>query len=262
MNFGGKVAVVTGAGAGIGRETAIQFAAHGAAVAALDINEPAVEQTARTIVDQGGKCLPIRADVSAEVDVAKAFKHVGETLGPVTILANIAGVELYKDFVDFQPSEWDSQIAVNLRSVYLCSRAAIPFMMRSGGGCIVNTASVQALATTGQVSAYAAAKAGILGLTRDMARDLGSHNIRVNGICPGCIDTPMMDRSLARVPDRESVVRQMAGAIPLRRLGTSDDIAHVILFLASSYAAYITGAAIVIDGGLMTRLPLPGFAEA
>ena len=135
-------------------------------------------------------------------------------------------------------------------------------MVRSGGGCIVNTASVQALATTGQVSAYAAAKAGILGLTRDMARDLGRHNIRVNGICPGCIDTPMMDRSLARVPDRESVLRQMAGAIPLQRLGTSGDIANVILFLASPYAGYVTGAAILIDGGLMTRLPLPGFAEA
>lgn len=188
MNFDGKVVVITGAGAGIGRETAIRFAGRKASVAALDINGPAVEQTARAIRDQGGECLALRADVAVERDVTEAFRQVGDALGPVAVLVNIAGVELFKDFVDFEPSDWDSQIAVNLRSVYLCSRAAVPSMVRSGGGCIVNTASVQALATTGQVSAYAAAKAGILGLTRDMARDLGRHNIRVNGICPGCAE--------------------------------------------------------------------------
>jgi NAD(P)-dependent dehydrogenase (short-subunit alcohol dehydrogenase family) len=125
MNFEGKVAVVTGAGAGIGQETALRFAAQREAVAMLDVNGLAAEQTARTILDQGGRGLPIRADVSSERDVAEAFRQVGETLGPVAILANIADVELYKDFLDFEPSEWDSQIAVNQRSVYLCSRAAI-----------------------------------------------------------------------------------------------------------------------------------------
>jgi NAD(P)-dependent dehydrogenase (short-subunit alcohol dehydrogenase family) len=132
-------------------------------------------------------------------------------------------------------------------------------MIRSGEGSIVNMSSVQALATTGQVSPYAAAKGGILSLTRDIAREFGEHKIRVNSICPGCIHTPMMDRTLATMPDAETVVKRMTQAIPLQRLGKAEDIAKVALFLASPYADYISGSSLVVDGGLLSKLPLPEY---
>jgi NAD(P)-dependent dehydrogenase (short-subunit alcohol dehydrogenase family) len=127
-------------------------------------------------------------------------------------------------------------------------------MIKRRRGSIINTASVQAFATTGQTAPYAAAKAGVLGLTRDMARDLGPHNIRVNGICPGCILTPMMDRSLGRDSDPDAAKRKMESAIPLRRLGTPQEIAEVVLFLASDLASYVSGIGLLVDGGLLAQL--------
>jgi len=259
MNFKGKVAVVTGSAAGIGRATAIAFAEHGASVALLDLNQAGVEETAAMVRQGGGQAFALRADVGVEEDVVIAFRQIAANLKQIDILINNAGVELYKDFLQFESSEWDRLLAVNLNSVYYCSKQAIPFMIRSGEGSIVNMSSVQALATTGQVSPYAAAKAGILSLTRDMAREFGKHRIRVNSICPGCIHTPMMDRTLATMPDAETVVKRMTQAIPLQRLGQAEDIAKVALFLASSYADYISGASLVVDGGLLSKLPLPEY---
>jgi NAD(P)-dependent dehydrogenase (short-subunit alcohol dehydrogenase family) len=129
-------------------------------------------------------------------------------------------------------------------------------MIRAQRGSIVNTASVQAFATTGQTAPYAAAKAGVLGLTRDMARDLGPYNIRVNGICPGCIDTPMMDRSLERNSDANAAKQKMVSAVPLRRLGNPKEVAQAAAFLASDLASYISGVSLVVDGGLMAQLPV------
>src|SRR5262245_35041437 len=201
MDFNGKVAVITGAAAGIGRATVIAFAEHGASVVLLDRNAAGVEETASLVRQKGGYALPLAADVGIEKEVANAFKQIDASFEQVDILINNAGVELYKDFLEFESAEWDRQLAVNLNSVYYCSKQAIPFMIRSGEGSIVNMSSVQALATTGQVSPYAAAKGGILSLTRDMAREFGKHKIRVNSICPGCIHTPMMDRTLATMPN-------------------------------------------------------------
>jgi NAD(P)-dependent dehydrogenase (short-subunit alcohol dehydrogenase family) len=138
----------------------------------------------------------------------------------------------------------------------LCCSKVVPSMIKQGHGCIVNTASVQAFATTGQTAPYAAAKAGVLGLTRDMARDLGPYNIRVNGICPGCIETPMMDRSLGRDPNPNSAKEKMESAIPLRRLGKPQEIAKVVLFLASDLASYVSGVGLLVDGGLLAQLPV------
>jgi NAD(P)-dependent dehydrogenase (short-subunit alcohol dehydrogenase family) len=259
MNFKGKVAVVTGSAAGIGRATAIAFAQHGASVALLDVNQAGLEETAAMVRQAGGQALALRADVGVEKDVAEAFQQIAASLKQIDILINNAGVELYKDFLQFESAEWDRQLAVNLNSVYYCSKQAIPFMIRSGEGSIVNLSSVQALATTGQVAPYAAAKGGILSLTRDMAREFGKHKIRVNSICPGCIHTTMMDRTLVTMPDAETVVKRMTQAIPLQRLGKAEDIAKVALFLASSYADYISGASLVVDGGLLSKLPLPEY---
>ena len=259
MNFKGKLAVVTGAAAGIGRATAITFAEHGASVALLDRNLAGVEETASLVRQKGGQALALRADVGIEQEVAEAFRQIDTTFEQIDILINNAGVELYKDFLQFESSEWDRLLAVNLNSVYYCSKQAIPSMIRSGQGSIVNMSSVQALATTGQVSPYAAAKGGILSLTRDMAREFGKHKIRVNSICPGCIHTPMMDRTLATMPNAEVVVERMAQAIPLQRLGRAEDIAKVALFLASPYAEYVSGTSLVVDGGLLSKLPLPEY---
>jgi NAD(P)-dependent dehydrogenase (short-subunit alcohol dehydrogenase family) len=256
LNIKGKVVVVTGVGSGIGAAVADSFAACGATVAGLERDPKSLESTAARIAKSGGSFHPILADVSSEPDVNKAFREIYSKYKAVDTLINNVGVEFYKQFVDIGIADWDRQIAVNLRSVFLCCSNVVPAMIKQGHGCIINTASVQAFATTGQTSPYAAAKAGVLGLTRDMARDLGQYNIRVNGICPGCIETPMMDRSLGRDPDPNAAKGKMESAIPLRRLGKPEEIAKVILFLASDLASYVSGIGLLVDGGLLAQLPV------
>ncbi len=259
MNFKDQVAVVTGGGNGIGRGVALAFAEHGAAVGILDIDLRGAQETRKLILKKGGSALAIQTDVGDERSVASAFQASKQSLGDATLLVNVAGIEFYKPFLEIESAAWDRNIAVNLKSVYLCCRQAIPQMIRAGGGAIVNTSSVQAIATTGQTSAYAAAKAGILTLTKDLARDYGPHNIRVNAICPGCIESPMMDRSLARLTrmGARKVETRIRNAIPLKRIGTPHDIANVVLFLCSPQAAYVTGTSVIVDGGLMAKIPLP-----
>ena len=256
MNFKGKVVVVTGVGVGIGAAIAYGFAACGATVVGLERDPETLNQSATRIIKSGGSFHPIRADVSLEEDVVSAFREIIAKFTTVDVLVNNVGMEFYRNFVDVAVSDWDRQIAVNLRSVFLCCSHVVPLMIRGQHGSIINTASVQALATTGQTAPYAAAKAGILGMTRDMARDLGQYNIRVNGICPGCIVTPMMDRSLGRSSDPQAAREKMQSAIPLRRLGSPREIADVVIFLASDLASYVSGVTLPIDGGLMAQLPV------
>lgn len=256
LNIKGKVVVATGVGSGIGAAVADSFAACGATVIGLERDPDSLQCTAARIGKSGGTFHPILADVSSESDVNTAFREIYSKYETVDTLVNNVGVEFYKQFVDIAVADWDRQIAVNLRSVFLCCSNVVPRMIKQGHGCIINTASVQAFATTGQTAPYAAAKAGVLGVTRDMARDLGPHNIRVNGICPGCIETPMMDRSLARDPDPNSAKGKMESAIPLRRLGKPQEIAKVVLFLASDLASYVSGIGLLVDGGLLAQLPV------
>jgi NAD(P)-dependent dehydrogenase (short-subunit alcohol dehydrogenase family) len=256
MNLAGKIAIVTGVGAGIGSAVADAFARAGAKVVGLERNPQTLEQIAKRIAANGGEIHPVCADVSSEQSVAQAFNEITAAYQSIDILVNNVGVEFYKDFVSVSVSDWEFQLAVNLRSVFLCCSHVVPMMIRAQRGSIINTASVQAFATTGQTAPYAAAKAGVLGLTRDMARDLGPHNIRVNGICPGCIDTPMMDRSLDRNPDQSAAKQKMESAIPLRRLGHPREVANAAAFLASDLASYISGVSLLVDGGLMAQLPV------
>jgi NAD(P)-dependent dehydrogenase (short-subunit alcohol dehydrogenase family) len=253
MDMSGKTAVVTGAGAGIGRGVALKFAGHGARVAAVDINFDTVRATAREIRGSGGAALAVQADVGDASSTDAAFEKILADFGTVDVLVNVAGIEHYQEFLEFTDQEFDRQIAVNLKSVFFCSRRAIPSMIRNGGGSIVNTASVQALATTGRIAPYAAAKGGILAMTRD----LGQYNIRVNTICPGCIQTPMLDRSFTSNEDRDAYMERLVASLPLGRVGLPEDIANVALFLASPLSAYVTGTAINVDGGMMSKLPLP-----
>jgi NAD(P)-dependent dehydrogenase (short-subunit alcohol dehydrogenase family) len=256
IDLKGKIAVVTGVGAGIGAAVAEVFCAFGAKVIGLDCNSLTLAETASRITQKGGDLHPICADVSSEESVKQAFREIAAHCGSLDILVNNAGVEFYKEFADVQVGDWDQQLGVNLRSVFLCCAQAAPLMIREGRGSIINTASVQAFATTGQTAPYAAAKAGVLGLTRDLAHDLGQHGIRVNGICPGCIDTPMMARSLARDQNPAAAQAKMESAIPLRRLGNPREIAYAAAFLASDLASYISGVSLLVDGGLMAQLPV------
>ncbi len=256
LNFEGKVVVATGAGSGIGAAIADCFAASGATVVGLEHDAEKLSCSAARITKEGGCFHPILADVSSAEDVAKAFAEINARFPTVDILVNNVGVEFYSEFVDITVEDWERQIAVNLRSVFLCCSKVVPAMIQRRRGCIINTASVQAFATTGQTAPYAAAKAGVLGLTRDMARDLGPHNIRVNGICPGCIETPMMDRSLKRNSDPDAAKMKMESAIPLRRLGKPEEVAQVVLFLASDLASYVSGIGLLVDGGLLAQLPV------
>jgi 3-oxoacyl-[acyl-carrier protein] reductase len=256
MKLNGKVVIVTGAGAGIGAAVAEACAGYGAIVVGLECNRQTLGQTADRVTAKHGSFFPVYADVSSEQSVAKAFQTITAEYENIDVLVNNVGVEFYKDFVDIHTPEWDQQISVNLRSVFLCCSHVVPKMIQARKGSIINTASVQAFATTGQTAPYAAAKAGVLGLTRDMARDLGPHNIRVNSICPGCIDTPMMDRSLNRNAVPNGAKQKMESAIPLRRLGDPREVAQVVAFLASELASYVSGVAWVVDGGLLAQLPV------
>ena len=254
--FSDQVVVVTGAGAGMGCVTAQTFAKHGAKVAAIDIDGDTAEQTAQTINESGGEAISLQADIGVQTSVDAAFKKIDSSLGKVNVLVNIAGVEHYKDFLDFTDGDWDRQIAVNLKSVFLCCRRAIPFMLRGGGGSIINTASCQALASVGRNGPYCASKAGIIGMMRDMAIEFGKDAIRINTICPGVVHTPMLDRSFGTPEERAAAFEKIEQVLPLRRIGEPIDYANLAMFLASPMSSYITGQWIALDGGMMCRLPL------
>ena len=256
MDLNKKVCVITGVGAGIGAAIADAFSRYGAHVIGLERDRAGLDRTAERITANGGSLHAICTDVSSEASIHDAFQEITSQYQVIDVLVNNVGIEFYKDFVSVTVEDWEHQLGVNLRSVFLCASRVVPLMIKAGQGAIINTASVQAFATTGQTAPYAAAKAGVLGLTRDMARDLGPHQIRVNAICPGCIDTPMMERSLNRNGDASSAKQHMTSAIPLKRLGNPMEIANAVAFLASDLASYISGVALVVDGGLLAQLPV------
>jgi gluconate 5-dehydrogenase/3-oxoacyl-[acyl-carrier protein] reductase len=256
MDLSAKTCVITGVGGGIGGAIAEVFCHYKAHVIGLEKDRAGLDRTIGRIAASGGSLHPICADVSSEASITAAFEEITAKYPAIHVLVNNVGVEFYKDFVDVSTEDWETQLRVNLRSVFLCCSHVVSLMIKAQRGVVINTASVQAFATTGRTAPYAAAKAGILGFTRDLARDLGPHRIRVNAICPGCIDTPMMERSLNRNADPASARQHMQSAIPLRRLGEPREIANAAAFLASDLASYISGIALVVDGGLLAQLPV------
>jgi 3-oxoacyl-[acyl-carrier protein] reductase len=244
-----RVALVTGAGRGIGAATARRLAADGAAVAVADLTEGDTEETTAAIGDSGGTAIGVGCDVTVADQVEAAVDRVVAELGRVDILVNNAGV--IRDNLLFKMSEddWDTVIAVHLRGAFLCSRAAQSHMVAQRYGKIINLSSISALGNRGQAN-YSAAKAGIQGLTRTLAIELGPFGINVNAVAPGFIATAMTDATARRMGVEPEQFREaVAAMVPLRRIGMPTDIAGVVSFLVSEDASYITGQTLYVDGG-------------
>jgi NAD(P)-dependent dehydrogenase (short-subunit alcohol dehydrogenase family) len=243
----GRVAIVTGGSRGIGRAIVHRLRAEGARVASLDVTPPDAGET----LDAAD--LNLEVDVTDEAAVADAVRETTHQLGPPTILVNNAGVNAYFDAGEMTGKEWDDFFALDLKACWITARATLPAMRAARSGAIVNVASIHATLTQPGRFPYAAAKAGVLGLTRSLALDEGSHGIRANAVCPGLIDTQLAREGFAR--DGHGVtVESLASEHPIGRVGTPLDVAELVVFLAGERAGFITGAAIPIDGGVGVRL--------
>jgi NAD(P)-dependent dehydrogenase (short-subunit alcohol dehydrogenase family) len=249
LSLEGKVAAVTGASSGIGRGIALRLAEMGAAVVILDIDGEGGQATLRTITERGGRALLEKCDVRSAADCGAAIEKTIHAFGRIDILCNNAGVIIRKSVVDLKEEEWDVALGVTLKGIFLLSREAIPHMVRNGGGAIINTGSGWALKGGPQAASYCAAKAGVLNLTRAMAIDHGKHSIRVNCVCPGDVDTPMLHSECAQLGEDKGTFLRDAANRPLARVGRPEDVANAVLFLASPMADWITGTCLVVDGG-------------
>ena len=256
MDFREQVVLVTGAGRGIGRAITLAFAAEGCAVIANDLDPGTAAQTAAAITDSGGRALPVPADIADPAAVRAMFEHARGHFGPVTTLINNAGFLSFTPFTEHSADLWQRTLAIDLGGVFHCTQAAVPHMQASGSGFVVNIASVHASRTLPNLAAYAAAKAGVVGLTRNLALELGQYNIRVNCVSPGAINTDALKAYFDSLPDdtRQAEWDHLLSWHPLGRIGQPEDIAHVVVFLCSDKAAFIHGTEIVVDGGNLARL--------
>jgi len=249
MRFQGNVAAVTGGAAGIGQATAVAFAREGAAVAIVDKDQAQGEVVANEIKEQGGDVLVVPTDIALENEVQRMVEEVTRLWGRLDILVNNAGIYYQADVVDTPSDVWDNILAVNLSGAFLCTKYAVPVMIGGGGGVVINIASEAGLVgIKGQV-AYNVSKGGMIALTRSCAVDLAERGIRVNCVCPGTSDTPLVREAVNRAPDPATARRALEEVRPLNRLGKPEEIAAAILYLASSEAGYATGAILSVDGG-------------
>jgi NAD(P)-dependent dehydrogenase (short-subunit alcohol dehydrogenase family) len=255
VSLKGRTAIVTGAGSGIGRAAALRLGADGAAVAVADIKGPAAEQVAQTLRAGGARAIAVTVDVADPGAIALATRATRDALGPPTILVNNAGILAMQPALKLNAAQWDSALAVNLSAAFHAAQALLPFMTAARWGRIVNISSMMAVTAFGEDAAYCSTKAGLLGLTRSLAAEFGPHNVCVNAICPGNVTTKLMEDAAVAIERRDGMepgmfLRQRALTIPLRRLGSPEDIAAVVSFLCGPDADYVTGQAIHVNGGL------------
>jgi NAD(P)-dependent dehydrogenase (short-subunit alcohol dehydrogenase family) len=247
----GKVALVTGAGSGIGAETALRFGGEGALVAAADLRGGTASATAAAI---GGRAIGLEVDVTSAASVEAGIGETLERLGGLDVVVNNAGVTIVGAAHDMEEDDWDRELATNLKSVYLVSRAAWPHLVSRGGGAILSTASIAGLWAIPADAAYCASKAAVIMLTKCLALDGAKAGIRANCVCPGFIETPMIQGYFADQPDPEAARTFATGLHPLGRLGAPRDIADAFVYLASDEAAWVTGTALTVDGGLTSGI--------
>ena len=247
MSLEGRVAMVTGAGRGIGAAIASALAAKGAAVAVCDLNGASATEIAQRLTTSGMRASAIQVDVTDSAAVRSAVERIEAELGPIQVLVNNAGWDKFEPFVQSTEATWDRVIAINLKGPIICARAALDGMIERNRGTIINIASdAGRVGSTGE-AVYSAAKGGVIAFTKTLAREMARHNITVNCVCPGPTDTPLfadMAEQMPRLP--EALLR----AIPLHRLGRPEDVAAAVAFLATDEASYITGQTISVSGGL------------
>ena len=244
MRLTGKVSIITGAGQGIGRATALKFAKEGAKVAVCDINLESVQQTVELVESAGGEAVGFRVDVTDKGSIATMVEGVMAKWGRVDTLVNNAGIVQDAQFKKMSEDQFDRVIDVNLKGVYNCTKAVVDIMLAQNSGCILNASSIVGIYGNFGQTNYAATKFGVIGMVKTWARELGRKGIRANAICPGFVETPI----LASMP--EKVVRMMEDRVPMGRLAKPEEIANTYAWLASDEASYINGAVIEVSGGV------------
>ena len=249
MKLENKVAIITGAAAGIGAATAKLFCKEGAKVVAVDIDQATLAKTVAAITEEEGICLGLPADVSKSEDVHNVVHSTLEKHQRIDILFNNAGIVPVGTIEATTEEDWDRAVAINLRSMYLFAHAVIPIFKKQKAGVILNTASATALRVVPDRACYTATKGAVLALTRSMALDHVRDNIRVNCLCPGTIDTPSLAQRLEALPDPDAARKNFLARQPMGRFGTPEEIAEAALYLVSPQAAFVTGVAFPIDGG-------------
>ncbi len=242
----GKAAIVTGGASGIGRATAQVLAREGASVCIADVDADGGRQVADEIAAEGGEAIFVRTDVGVRADVIDMFERIEEAFGRVDIVHNNAIRVRDGAATELDERDWDATLNIGLKAIFLAAKYGIPIMRKTGGGTIINTGSVHSLVSLPTCTAYDAAKAGVLGLTRTLAIDYGP-DIRVCAVLPGAILTPLWDGA----PEENR--RRYAQMVPAKRLGTGEDVANAVLFLASDEASFVTGTALTVDGGMLAR---------
>lgn len=250
MKLNGKVAIVTGAASGIGRASAIAFAREGARVLVADRSQSGAEETARCISADGFETEAIEVDVSSEADVQRMVNKAVARWGRIDVLFNNAGVLLVKSVEQMTEAEWDHVLAVNVKGAFFAVKHVVPHMRRTGGGSILNTGSIASLAGQVGTPAYSASKGAIALLTKSLALDLGRDRIRVNCICPGITDTPMLREHLGHGAEGEARIKARLSRVPLGEILRPEDVARAALYLVSDDSAGITGVLHVVDAGL------------
>lgn len=249
MRLQNKKALITGGGSGIGRATALAMAAEGADIAVVDINLAAAQAVAKEVEALGVKALGIAGDVADEASVQAAVAEAASAFGTISVLFNNAGIIRRANVIDTTTAEWDQVMGVNVRGVFLMCKSVVPLMIANGGGSIINTGSGWGLKGGGDALSYCASKAAVVNMTRALAIDHGKDGVRVNSVNPGDTNTPMLREEARQLSQEEASFLTEANDRPLQRMGTPEEIAEAVVWLASDASSYVTGSALVVDGG-------------